>query len=111
MCQLPSLPLLWISLAGQVNQGQVADNDSNRHPSANGSVLDKAESYRREQVSGGPDDAPGHGLGSASLNGRWPFRGRHAHTCCRPPQQANRPLLLHLTPRGLPGPVPAPIPV
>jgi hypothetical protein len=36
--------------AGQVTQRQVADNDDNdinRHLSADGSVLDEAESYRR----------------------------------------------------------------
>ena len=43
--------------AGQVNQGQVADNDDNdinRHLSADGSVLDEAKSYCRSQVSGCP---------------------------------------------------------
>ena len=36
----------------------------------------------------------------ALLNGHWPFRGCHARTRCRPPQQAIRPLLPRLTPQG-----------
>ena len=39
-------------LAGQVDQGQVADNDISRHLSAIDLVLDQAKSCRRQEVSG-----------------------------------------------------------